>query len=404
MPYKVRKQDGKWETYNPDTGKVYGEHPTRGQALAQQAALYRNAPPEKEELNANLVAGSIQFEADVDNPRFLKFHDAVLARAETNKNLDNVNEVGIEELASTIAGTAIDIDHDPAKNVGFYTAGRAENNELRVDGVLWLDRCEVLGVNPTEIIEGKYGLSIEAEAQTALCSICDTTHTSFTSYCTHLKNKMRYGATRFLSQLKAVGGALTKKPAGSGTGFSTMMLVASHEELEGCLDDGMPDSVETKEKVMEAEVEIEIEDKKDEEKEAMEANYATMKQECEKLTAELAELKASKEAVETGKVAVEAKLAEVETQLVNANNEVVTLKASLETASNQLKSHREQEVKSMLVGSVMDESEFEAQKATLVALPNDVLALMGRKPKVEEKPRMSAAVETPDDKTVKIVL
>lgn len=400
MPYKVRKIDDEWETYNPETGKVYGKHPTRGQAVAQQGALYKNAPPEKEELNANLIAGSIQFEADVDNPRFLKFRDAVLARAETNKNLDNVNEVGIEELANTIAGTAIDIDHDPAKNVGFYTAGRAENNELRVDGVLWLDRCEVLGVNPTEIIEGKYGLSIEAEAQTALCSICETTHTSFTSYCTHLKNKMRYGATRFLSQLKAVGGALTKKPAGSGTGFSTMMLVASHEELEGCLDDGMPDSVETKEKVMEAEVEIEIEDKKDEENDGLEA----MKAECAKLTAELAELKASHEVVETGKVAVEAKLAEVETQLVNANTEVETLKASLETASNQLKAHREQEVKSMLVGSVMDESEFEAQKATLVALPNDVLALMGRKSKVEDKPRMMAAVETHDDKIVKIVL
>jgi len=183
-----------------------------------------------------------------------------------------------------------------------------------------------------------------------------------------------------------------------------MMLVASHEELEGCLDDGMPDSVETKEKVMEAEVEIEIEDKKDKEKEEMEANYAQMKQEVESLTAELAELKASKEAVETGKVAVEAKLAEVETQLANANTEVETLKASLETASNQLKAHREQEVKSMLVGSVMEESEFEAQKATLVALPNDVLALMSRKPKVEDKPRMSAAVETHDDKTVKIVL
>lgn len=403
MPYKIRKQDGEWETYNPETGKVYGKHPTRGKALAQQSALYQSAPPEKEDLNANLIAGSIQFEADAENPRFLKFHDAVLARAETNKNLDNVNEVGIEELASTIAGTAIDVDHDPAKNVGFYTAGRAENNELRVDGVLWLDRCEALGVDPKEIMDGKYGLSIEAEAQTAKCSICDTTHTNFISYCNHLRNKMRYGATRFLSQLKAVGGALTKKPAGSGTGFSTMMLVASHEELEGCLDDGMPDSVETKEKVMEA-VEIEIEDKKDEEKEELEANYATMKQECERLTAELTELKASKEAVETGKVAVEAKLVEVETQLANANNEVATLKASLETASNQLKAHREQEVKSMLVGSVMEESEFEAQKATLVALPNDVLALMSRKPKAEDKPRMSAAVETHDDKTVKIVL
>lgn len=403
MPYKVRKTGDEWETYNPETGKVYGKHPTRSQAVAQQGALYKNAPPEKEDLNANLIAGSIQFEADVDNPRFLKFRDAVLARAETNKNLDNVNEVGIEELANTIAGTAIDIDHDPAKNVGFYTAGRAENNELRVDGVLWLDRCEALGVDPKEIVEGKYGLSIEAEAQTAKCSICDTTHTNFTSYCNHLRNKMRYGATRFLSQLKAVGGALTKKPAGSGTGFSTMMLVASHEELEGCLDDGMPDSVETKEKVMEAEVEIEVEDKRDE-KEEMEANYAMMKQECEKLTAELTELKASKEAVETGKVAVEAKLAEVETQLASANTEVATLKASLETASNQLKAHREQEVKSMLVGSVMEESEFEAQKATLVALPNDVLALMARKSKADEKPRMSAAVETHDDKIVKIVL
>lgn len=48
MPYNVKKKGNKWIVYNPDTGKIYGTHPTRKDAEAQQKALYVNAPPSKE--------------------------------------------------------------------------------------------------------------------------------------------------------------------------------------------------------------------------------------------------------------------------------------------------------------------------------------------------------------------
>jgi hypothetical protein len=53
MPYEVRfnddNKDGeKWETYNPDTGKVYGKHSSKKKAEDQQAALYANADPDEE--------------------------------------------------------------------------------------------------------------------------------------------------------------------------------------------------------------------------------------------------------------------------------------------------------------------------------------------------------------------
>lgn len=53
MPYDVRYVEGnkegeKWETYNPDTGKVYGKHSSESEAEDQKKALYANANPETE--------------------------------------------------------------------------------------------------------------------------------------------------------------------------------------------------------------------------------------------------------------------------------------------------------------------------------------------------------------------
>lgn len=49
MPYDTRKvNDHEWETYNPDTGKVYGTHPTEEKAIAQKKLLYAKSPPDKE--------------------------------------------------------------------------------------------------------------------------------------------------------------------------------------------------------------------------------------------------------------------------------------------------------------------------------------------------------------------
>jgi hypothetical protein len=190
--------------------------------------------------STHLILGAVAFQADEDNPRFLRFKDAVLARAETNKNRDNVDASGVQELADTISGTKIDLEHNAGKNVGVYTAGRVgENNELRVDGIIWLDACEALNIDPQDIIDGRYGLSIEATAETSECSICHSTHLSQETYCEHLLHKFKAGADRILRKLKAVGGALTRHPAGSGTGFgmATLLFVASHQEQ---VDDDVP--------------------------------------------------------------------------------------------------------------------------------------------------------------------
>jgi hypothetical protein len=48
MPYSVSRRGNKWVVYNPESGKVFGTHETREQAMAQVRALYANAPPEKE--------------------------------------------------------------------------------------------------------------------------------------------------------------------------------------------------------------------------------------------------------------------------------------------------------------------------------------------------------------------
>jgi hypothetical protein len=49
MPYEVRKtKGGDYEVYNPETGKVYGTHPTKGDAEDQRDALYANTNPEDE--------------------------------------------------------------------------------------------------------------------------------------------------------------------------------------------------------------------------------------------------------------------------------------------------------------------------------------------------------------------
>lgn len=47
MPYSLNPKDGQFEVVNDTTNEVVGTHPTRGQALAQQRALYANVPDAK---------------------------------------------------------------------------------------------------------------------------------------------------------------------------------------------------------------------------------------------------------------------------------------------------------------------------------------------------------------------
>jgi len=402
----------KWKIYKTDNGKFQlhklkddgskGEAvgpscDSRDRALAYQRALYKNVPDAtaSEQLNdmnssTNHMSGSIYFEADENNPRLLHFKNYILARPETNKNKDRVDEQGIKELASTIAGMPIDYNHDPAKNVGTFTAGRVgQEGELRVDGIIWLDRCDANGVSAEDVLKDRYGMSVEAEATTAECSLCHKVHTNESQYCEHLRiqgkdqgirSKLKYGAERIMRGLRAMGGAFTYSPAGNGTGadgLSGMVFCASHVDLDvnelesvdrreevSPADDTEPAKSDNTEKASMSE-----EDKKETTEEEKKANYAKMSEDLRQAT-----------------VAMEAKDAELETvkaEKVSLEAQVSEMKANLESANNTIKAHRTTELKSRLVGSVMEEEEFDTKVEKLLTLDAEVIDLMVRNRKVE---------------------
>lgn len=270
MPWKIDPLDGKFQIRKLNDDGSLGEsvgkpHDTRGEALAHLKALYSNVPDAKasEETmqTSNLISGAVHFEADTLNPRLLHFSDYVLCRPEVNKNRDSVDADGIKELARTIALMPIDYNHDPNKNVGTFIAGRVGGDgELRVDGVIWLDRCEENGVSPDDIIQGNFKMSIEADGDKAECSVCHGSFSSESQYCEHLRvsvdrsgrsdggirSKIKSGAIRIMRGLRAVGGAFTYKPAGSDTGadgMSRVSFAASHYDLEKCDDSSIQNLV-----------------------------------------------------------------------------------------------------------------------------------------------------------------
>lgn len=233
--YKNRRQQSAFRKAFNNALKEYGDE-SKAFAVAHSAAQRISANV----MNSSIfMVGEVHFEADEENPRILRFKDVILARPETNKNRDNIDAKGIQELAETIAGMPIDVDHDTKKNVGFFTAGRVgSEGELRVDGAVWLDRCEENGVDPQEVLDNLYGMSIEADAATAECSVCHKVHANSKEYCSHIisvRARMKNSADRMMRGLRALGGALTKKPAGTNTGWDTLSgitFAASHQEVD----------------------------------------------------------------------------------------------------------------------------------------------------------------------------
>jgi hypothetical protein len=180
------------------------------------------------------LALDLQFPDDItvmasEDGRTLAFRDAVLARAEVNKNSDEISPEGIEELARTIHGRPIDVEHLEDQNCGVFTSGRAVDGALYVDGIIWADRYpkESQGVR-----NGTHHLSIEAVADKATCSACGRDFGSTGEYCEHLLSRKAHKATRRLRGLTATGGGVTTNPAGTNTMFDTgaIRMVASHAE------------------------------------------------------------------------------------------------------------------------------------------------------------------------------
>jgi hypothetical protein len=173
--------------------------------------------------------------AQEESGEVLRFRNAILVVAETNRNQDTITEEGISEICASLPGRPIDWDHEFTKNVGVFTGAKAIKLEDRwaasTDGIIWADRFPQAAEG---VRNGTLHLSIEARAETAECSECGGVFGEVIEYCQHLLNKIQSGANRILRGLKAVGGALTEKPAGTGTTFdqSKVYFVANHQEEE----------------------------------------------------------------------------------------------------------------------------------------------------------------------------
>jgi len=274
-------------------------------------------------------------QASDDEGDLLLFENAVLGRVEVNKNNDDIDQDGINDLARTIVGRAIDVEHKPKVNAGYYTNGIAnEQGELVVAGVIWQDRFPE---EAEKIKNGTMHFSLEASAKSAACSICGEEFDDRTAYCSHLKNRRASGAVRKLRQLRAKGGGLTSCPAGTGTRFdqSRIYVVASHQEdekdesaieLTPDITAGTQTDLEGANPMKCPKCGEEIQDKGDEANASLQAQLASVQAEFDKLKSEA---QAKEAELVAQKTTVEASLVEAQDKLASATNRQNELLASL---------------------------------------------------------------------------
>ena len=167
-----------------------------------------------EEITPEQVSAKMQTVLGSAPGRILRFKNAVYARAERNKNGDMLDEKGLQELAATIEMQPIDLEHDLQKLVGYYEGGRVQDKALYTDGILYASRFPDVARG---FASGEYQQSLEATAEEAQCSVCQSIFASEKEYCEHLQNRSTFQASRMLRGLKATGGAVTKRPAGTDT-------------------------------------------------------------------------------------------------------------------------------------------------------------------------------------------
>lgn len=172
---------------------------------------------------------------DVPTNEILKFVGACLARAEINLNRDGITDEGIQQLASTIRLMPITNEHDREQPIGVFTKGyvNEDSTECLVDGFVWSGHFPV---EADEIKGGTRRLSMDAEAELAVCSACGTPFSTTLEYCEHMRHRAR-GAVRWLYNLQAVAGGAVKNPAGTGTVFPGREgFVAISHKMEGVVE------------------------------------------------------------------------------------------------------------------------------------------------------------------------
>jgi len=176
--------------------------------------------------------------AQTDKTEILKFSNAFLAREELNKNKDRLSRKNLEDIAKTLPLRAIDFEHREQEIVGLFidaeVKGNGAGDGVSTDGIVYARRRPDVAMG---LMKGELGLSIEADADSALCSMCKQVFKSSADYCSHLETRLQgSGAERsFPGSMVALGGAVTKSPAGTATDVPTesIVMIASQIYVEG---------------------------------------------------------------------------------------------------------------------------------------------------------------------------
>ena len=187
------------------------------------------------------------------------------------------------------------------------------------------------------------------------------------SYFSMPKNREKYSP----EEQKAIWGRIKRAAKKFGVEISDD---GKKNEEKASMDDKEKEMKETPE---EEKKETPAEQKK-EEKEGVEKEQ-DMKAEYEAMKASVADLTAKLEEANQKKADAESKLQASEKQLVEANDKLVEVNKKLEDADKTIKENRINELRSMFVGSVMDEEKFASMQETLLTLPQDVIEVMAQK-------------------------
>lgn len=189
-------------------------------------------------LRLNAILGSAP---DLTEGEILKFSDAVLARAEVNKNGDGIDEVGLSDLAKTLPLMPLDDEHVSDRVIGFFTSASVQDAALFTDGIIYAARFPEI---VQDIVAGRKHLSVEAYGAQARCSVCGAVFESPKDYCSHLTGRPDNGAVRWLSGLRAIGGGAVRRNAGTDTTFDRngFVLLASLADDVSPVDGSVSDN------------------------------------------------------------------------------------------------------------------------------------------------------------------
>lgn len=157
----------------------------------------------------------------------LKVTGARLARVEINKNNDGLTDEGIREIAAGIRLMPLTEGHEPEPR-GVVTRGYVseDGEECLIDLYIWAGMFPDFA-NEVETLRRK--LSIDCDAETAVCGECGAVFKSAADYCEHIKAR---SATRWLYGLTPVAAGAVYNPAGTGTVFPGKggMVVIAHKD------------------------------------------------------------------------------------------------------------------------------------------------------------------------------